>query len=227
MIRRTPTGIWNIRVVLPVLVLSWAVVSSQEPPAVPAGGQGPPIMVVGGNNFAPYHFLDAQGRATGFDVDLTKAVAETMGFDVDLRLQPWDSARDALARGEAHLAVGLTFSKERDATHDFSTPFLFHQFAMFVRHDAAAIDSEADLKSLRVIVQDHTTIAPCSGLGRWSWSSGIATPSLFGNSSASFTYIQQIEPDSAEPRQTKERICPKKPSDAISRCPSTPRWVVP
>ena len=40
-------------------------------------GEDRPVVIVGGDrDYPPYEFIDQNGRAAGFNVDLTKAIAE-------------------------------------------------------------------------------------------------------------------------------------------------------
>jgi len=45
------------------------------------------IIIVGGDrDYPPYEFIDAAGRPSGYNVDLTRAIAEVMGLKVEFRL---------------------------------------------------------------------------------------------------------------------------------------------
>lgn len=79
------------------------------------------LIIVGGNdNFPPFEFLDKNGKPTGYNVDLTRAIAYTMGFDVDIRLRPWSEIRSGLENGEIDIAAGMFYSRAKDLVFDFS-----------------------------------------------------------------------------------------------------------
>ncbi|MFH1843489.1 MAG: transporter substrate-binding domain-containing protein, partial [bacterium] len=110
------------------------------------------VRVGGGDNFAPYHFVE-DGAPTGFDVDLLKAVARVMGMTVDLQLGPWAEVRQRLDRGDLDLLVGMSYSAVRTEQYRFSTPFLALHYKIFISNDQSRIRHEADLRGQRVAVQ--------------------------------------------------------------------------
>ena len=45
------------------------------------------VIIVGGNgSYPPYEFFDMAGKPAGFVVELTKAIADVMGFQVIIKL---------------------------------------------------------------------------------------------------------------------------------------------
>ena len=70
--------------------------------AAAAAGEAPAgrAVVVGGDrDYPPYEFLDANGEPAGFNVDLTRAIAEVMGLRVRIRLGGWSEMRQGLLDG--------------------------------------------------------------------------------------------------------------------------------
>ncbi len=51
------------------------------------------IVVGGDRDYPPYEFIDRDGRPTGYNVDLTRAIAEVMGVKVEFRFGSWSDAR--------------------------------------------------------------------------------------------------------------------------------------
>ena len=56
-----------------------------------------PIVVGADRDYPPYEFLDRSGQPAGFNVDLTRAIADLMGMTVEFRFGPWSEMRTALA----------------------------------------------------------------------------------------------------------------------------------
>src|SRR6266542_3772828 len=78
------------------------------------GSAVPPRIVVGADrDYPPYEFLDRNGQPAGFNVDLTRAVAEVMGMTVEFRFGTWAEIRAALVSGEVDVLQGISFSEER------------------------------------------------------------------------------------------------------------------
>jgi signal transduction histidine kinase len=111
-------------------------------------------VIVGGNSaYPPYEFLDEEGRPAGFVVELTRAIAETMGFAVEIKLgQSWTDMRKALENGEVDVLQGISYSKDREKILDFSPPHSFVSHSIFARKDAPAVYSLDELQGKEVVV---------------------------------------------------------------------------
>ena len=107
------------------------------------------IVVVKG---APYTFVNEKGQPDGFSVDLMRAVAQVMGFNIESRADIWDNARMALENGEIDFLPLVAYSKEREKVFDFTPPHTIAYDAFFIRKDASAIRSMNDLEGKAVIV---------------------------------------------------------------------------
>jgi PAS domain S-box-containing protein len=91
------------------------------------------IVVGGDSDFPPYEFLDRNGQPTGYNVDLTRAIARQMGLAVDIRLETWSRVRQGLESGETDVVQGMFYSVERDRDFDFSPQHEIVQHAIVVR----------------------------------------------------------------------------------------------
>lgn len=127
------------------------------PPAAPASSLttisplDKPTYVVGGDyNYPPYEYLE-NGQARGFDIDLIRAVADVMGFNVVIRLGPWSQVRQELENGQIDIISGMFYSPQRDQLVDFSTPHTLVSSGLFVRVDSP-IRSFEDISGKEVIV---------------------------------------------------------------------------
>jgi PAS domain S-box-containing protein len=112
------------------------------------------ILVVGGQlNNPPYEFLE-NGEPTGFNIDLARAVADTMGYDVEIRLSPWAQTRNALEQGKIDVIAGMYESKDREKTVDFSVPHTLVTSVLVVRQNSS-IHSLNDLQGKEIIVVER------------------------------------------------------------------------
>lgn len=127
--------------------------SASATPAVPAGGARPRLIVSGDQAYPPFEYLDENGEPAGFNVDLIRAVAEVEGYDVEIRLQPWDAARADLQEGRVDVLAGMVYTPERDRMYDFSIPHSAITFALFTQRKSD-INSLADLQGHSVLVQE-------------------------------------------------------------------------
>lgn len=114
--------------------------------------QGFKIVVGGDYNYPPYEFIDETGEPAGYNVDLTRAIAEVMGFDVEIRLRPWWETLRALKAGDIDAVQGMFYSKERDNRFDFSNPHAVVYHALFARKSSPSVESLEGLRGKDVIV---------------------------------------------------------------------------
>ncbi|HEX9614339.1 MAG TPA: PAS domain S-box protein, partial [Bacteroidota bacterium] len=116
-----------------------------------------PKLVVGGDHDCPpYEFLD-KGEPTGFNIELMRAVADVMGFDVEFRLGPWNKVRRDLEQGRIDALAGMYYSVDRSRLVDFSVPHTLVTTGLFVRQDSP-IRSYADIRGREIIVQEGDII---------------------------------------------------------------------
>ncbi|MHB8121651.1 MAG: transporter substrate-binding domain-containing protein [Desulfuromonadaceae bacterium] len=122
-------------------------------PAVQKSPQIVPAIIVGGDrDYPPYEFIDKNGQPNGYNVELTRAIAEVMGMKVEIRLGGWSDMRTALQRGTVDVLQGMSFSAERAAEVDFSQPHTIVNHAVFARRDSPNINSLEELEGKSVAV---------------------------------------------------------------------------
>jgi polar amino acid transport system substrate-binding protein len=113
---------------------------------------GRPIVVGADPAYPPYEYLDRDGRPAGCNVDLTRAIADVMGMQVEFRFGPWAEMRRALLAGEIDVLQGITFSEERARTLDFSSPHAIVHHAIFARKETPPVRELGDLAGHEVLV---------------------------------------------------------------------------
>jgi polar amino acid transport system substrate-binding protein len=110
-------------------------------------------IVVGADpDYPPYEFLDRDGKPAGYNVELTRAIAEVMGMRVEFRFGEWAEIRAALEDGRLDVLQGISWSEERARTLDFSAPHAIVHHAIFARKGSPRPSSLDDLRGKRVIV---------------------------------------------------------------------------
>ncbi len=134
-----------------LILILCLVFNSAPTPGAATGAQRPKLIAVGDHNYPPYEFLE-NGKPTGFNVELMRAVADVMGFDVEIRLGPWSKVRRDLEQGKADVVTGMYYSEERLKLVDFSVPHTIVSPGLFVRKDSP-LRSFNDMRSKEIIVQ--------------------------------------------------------------------------
>jgi len=112
-----------------------------------------PAIVVGGDrDYPPYEFVDKEGRPAGYNVDLTRAIADVMGMKVEFRFGSWSEMRKGLHEGSINILQGISWSEERAKRLDFSPPHTIVHHAVFARKGSLPVKSLEELRGKKVIV---------------------------------------------------------------------------
>lgn len=96
----------------------------------------------------PLAMHDRDGRVTGFEIDLVKALAAAMDLEVRIVERPFPDLLPTLQRGDADLVIsGLTMTPERNARVAFAGPYFVSGTSLVTRgpeppamRDLAALD---------------------------------------------------------------------------------------
>jgi len=111
-------------------------------------------LVIGGDhNYPPYEFLDENGQPAGYNVELTRAIAQNTGLDIEIRLGLWSDIRQGLASGEIDAIQGMFYSLERDLQFDFSPPHTaINHIAVVRKGEGSPPIHVADFAGKRIVV---------------------------------------------------------------------------
>ena len=121
--------------------------------AVDLNSKAKTLVVVGGDrNDPPYEFIDSNGQPSGFNVDLTRAIAEVMGLKVEIRLGDWAKMRTALTNKKIDLLQSVPNSDYRSKLLDFSNTHTIVSHAIFARKGSPVVHSLEDLREKEVVV---------------------------------------------------------------------------
>jgi len=111
------------------------------------------VIIVGGDrDYPPYEFIDKNGQPAGYNVELTRAIANVMGMRVEFRLGGWSEMREALQTGRVDVLQGMSYSEERAGEVDFSLPHTIVNHAVFARRDSPNVNALAELEGKAVAV---------------------------------------------------------------------------
>lgn len=116
------------------------------------------IRVGGDDSFPPYEFIDSEGNIAGYNVDMTRAIAEVMGVEVEIVLDSWSTMRRALEEGEVDVLQGMVATPEREQTYSFSAPSTILNYSFFGREGGPQADSLEDIEGRSVAVQHEGLI---------------------------------------------------------------------
>ncbi|EER57266.1 ABC transporter, substrate-binding protein, family 3 [Neisseria flavescens SK114] len=117
--------------------------------------------------YAPFTYHDKDGKLTGYDVEVTRAVADKLGIKVEFKETQWDSMMAGLKAGRFDVVanqVGLT-SPERQATFDKSEPYSWSGAVLVVRKDSniKSIDDIKGVKTAQSLTSNYGEKAKAAG----------------------------------------------------------------
>lgn len=64
------------------------------------------LVVAADYDFAPYSYVNSEGEAAGFDVELITDICNRIGYKADIRLMSWPAATSSLSDRRADIVVG-------------------------------------------------------------------------------------------------------------------------
>ena len=95
----------------------------------------------------PWSYHDESDTLVGYDVEVSRAIAEKLGVEPEYVESDWDSLFAGLDAGRFDLVCnGVEVTDERAKTYDFTTPYGYIHTALAVRKDNEDIKSFEDLK---------------------------------------------------------------------------------
>lgn len=104
-------------------------------------------------NYPPFSRLGADGKLSGFDIDIAMAVCERIKAECTLVQQEWDGMIPALAARKFDMIVAsMTISEERRKAVDFSDPYYDVPSRFVAKAGAFKDHTAADFKGRRIIV---------------------------------------------------------------------------
>lgn len=106
--------------------------------------------------FPPFEYLEGE-EIVGADVDMAKAVAEYLGYELEITNIDFDAALTGAATGKYDMAVaGITANEERRQSMNFSDDYFKASQSIIVTADSE-IKAAADLEGKVISCQEGTT----------------------------------------------------------------------
>lgn len=102
--------------------------------------------------YPPFSFVDESGKLSGFEVELSEALAKELGVSAKLQATPWDGILAALESKRLDVVVNqVTISDERKQKYDFSKPYTVSGIqALTLKKNESTIKTAADLAGKKV-----------------------------------------------------------------------------
>jgi diguanylate cyclase (GGDEF)-like protein/PAS domain S-box-containing protein len=121
--------------------------------ACPARAAPDVLRVVADNNYPPYLFIERDGKAEGYLVDLWRLWEKKTGVAVDLRPMRWEAAQQAMRDGRADVIDMLFRTPQRELAYDFARPYARLDASIYVDTALAGLHDAHSLAGMAVGVQ--------------------------------------------------------------------------
>jgi polar amino acid transport system substrate-binding protein len=111
------------------------------------------------SGYPPMEYYDTDGvTLIGFDIDLTKALAEKLGLEVKYIDTRWEGIFSGLDTNRYDIAVNITILPERKRKYNFTKPYIdsFMTIAA-LKNSRLQIEKPQDIEGFRVSFQGNTT----------------------------------------------------------------------
>ena len=124
--------------------------------ASPAASDKKTLTMATNAEFPPFEYLEGD-QIVGADVDMAKAVAEKLGYELEITNLDFDAALAGVSTGKYDVAVaGITASEERKKSMNFSDNYFVASQSIVVTADSA-IKGKDDLEGKTISCQEGTT----------------------------------------------------------------------
>ncbi|WKS99888.1 transporter substrate-binding domain-containing protein [Gallibacterium salpingitidis] len=100
--------------------------------------------------YPPFTYHDEQGKLTGYDVEVARAVAEKLGLKIEFKETAWNALLAGLNSGRFDTVVNqVTMNDERRKKYQSSLPYSYSGAALAVRSSLPNVRAVKDLKGLK------------------------------------------------------------------------------
>lgn len=113
------------------------------------------IIVGYDNNYPPYEFVNDKGEASGYNIDLIKAIAKELNISLEFRPGVWSELRTAFDNHQIDLLSGMFYTPERNRIYDFSVPHSMISYVVFTRKGEENIERIEDLSGKKILTQKN------------------------------------------------------------------------
>lgn len=113
--------------------------------------------IVSDSSFAPFEYQGKDGKYTGIDIELIKAIAEQQGFTITIQNPGFDAALNAVQAGQADgVIAGMTITDARKKIFDFSDAYYTSNIRLAVKK-GSGLSSYEDLAGKTVGAKNGTS----------------------------------------------------------------------
>ncbi len=118
--------------ILKIIILFFLLSSLNTLSASIPGSKKKVIIFGGDSSTPPYEFIDKKGNPSGFSVDLTKAIAEEMGWEFVIKLEIREDILKELESGRIDVIQRSVYNYKNSELHQYSLPYYEFRYSIFI-----------------------------------------------------------------------------------------------
>ena len=128
---------------------------STVPGTASGSGEEAKVLTVGCDTYAPFSYLDADGKPTGIDVELATEAFRRMGYEPEFRFINWEEKKTLLESGEIDCIWSSYTMDGREDEYQWAGPYMKSSQVVAVNPDSD-IYTLGDLAGKTIAVQSTT-----------------------------------------------------------------------
>ena len=145
------SGSGSYHALIPAAAEAWGLpvsgCTASEPQRITDALSSGKLIVALEGAWQPWSYHDESDTLVGYDVEVSRAIAEKLGVEPEYVESDWDSLFAGLDAGRYDIVCnGVEVTDERAKTYDFTEPYGYIHTALAVRKDNDEITSFEDLK---------------------------------------------------------------------------------
>lgn len=118
------------------------------------------IVVATEGGWVPWTYMDENGSLTGFDVELSRLIAQKLGVEADFATAEWSALLAGMDGGLFDMVCnGVDYTPERAEKYDFTDPYVYTEIALIVHKDNEEIHTFEDLAGKVAVNSPGSTYA--------------------------------------------------------------------
>lgn len=99
------------------------------------------LIVATNCEFDPFEYIGDDGNPTGIDMDIAKALADKLGWELEIKDMAFESVVASVASGTCNIAMaGLTVDEERKESLDFTQTYFSSSQVVIAKNGEAVLD---------------------------------------------------------------------------------------
>lgn len=108
--------------------------------------------IVGGDfDYAPYSFIDENGKPAGLDIDIMNAIAAETEITFNYQLSEWTDALNSIESGKIDVLLSIIYSEDREKLVDFTQPIHKGYYSLYIRK-SLPFKEISDLNNYKLLV---------------------------------------------------------------------------